>query len=213
MFDLDGTLIDSKIAILESAKRTLRSLRINSISDNQIIESIGVPIQKLFETKLSGNELSYAVSEFQRDLLETGAKSTKVYPGIKTTLNELSDSNIKMAVVTNKPTRLAKSILLDLGLESYFHLIVGLDSGRSPKPSGQMLLETMQFFAPLQCAFMVGDRAEDINAARDARVKSILIIHEDHQTQNSMHSDPDYTLNNLMHLPKLILGRDVDADQ
>jgi phosphoglycolate phosphatase len=213
MFDLDGTLIDSKIAILESASRTLKLLKIYSISDNQIIESIGLPIQKLFETKISGDDLSFAVRQFQKDLLETGAKLTQVYPGVKTVLNELSNSGVKMAVVTNKPTRLAKSILYDLGLDSFFHLTVGLDIGRLPKPSGQMLLETMQFFAPLNSAFMVGDRAEDVNAARLAGIKSILIVHADHQIQNSIHAEPDYTLDGLAHLPKLILGSHSGTDQ
>lgn len=213
MFDLDGTLIDSKIAILESANRTLRRFKINSISDNQIIASIGLPIQKLFETKMSGDDLSFAIRHFQKDLLETGAKLTQVYPGVKTVLNELTNSGVKMAVVTNKPTRLAKSILCDLGLDSFFHLTVGLDVGRLPKPSGQMLIETMKFFTPLKSVFMVGDRAEDVNAARLVGVTSILIVHADHQIQNSIHSEPDYTLDGLAHLPKLILGSHIDADQ
>jgi phosphoglycolate phosphatase len=205
MFDLDGTLIDSKIAILKSAKRILQSMDVHSISDHQIIESIGLPIKTLFETKLSGKKLSAAVSEFQKDLLATGASSTRIYPEVQSALAKLLNSGVKTAVVTNKPTKLAEEILLNLKLDSYFQFIIGLGSGLLPKPNSQMLVETMNFFGSPRETYMIGDRMEDIQAAKYAGVKSILIMHEDHLESVSKGSNPDYTLTSFKHLPNLIL--------
>ena len=205
MFDLDGTLIDSKVAILNSAKRILHSLNIYSINDDQIIESIGLPIKTLFETELSGKKLSLAVSKFQKDLLVTGASSTIIYPDVQNVLTELIKSGVKTAVVTNKPTKLAKVILLNLKLDNYFQFIIGLGRGLLPKPSGQMLVKTMYFFGSPSETYMIGDRMEDIQAAKCAGVKSILIKHKDHIERVSEGSSPDYTLTSFKQLPNLIL--------
>jgi phosphoglycolate phosphatase-like HAD superfamily hydrolase len=205
MFDLDGTLIDSKVAILKSAKRILHSLDVYSISDDQIVESIGLPIKTLFETKLSGKKLSVAVSNFQKDLLATGAGSTRIYPEVQNTLTELIKSGVKTAVVTNKPTKLAEVILLNLKLDNYFQFIIGIGGGLPPKPNGQMLVEAMNFFGAPRETYMIGDRMEDIQAAKCAGVKSILIMHKDHIESVSKGSNPDYTLTSFKQLPNLIL--------
>lgn len=210
MFDLDGTLIDSKNAILKSAKRVLKRLDIYSISDRQILESIGLPIKTLFETILSGEQLSDAVFEFQKDLLATGASSTKIYPNVQYALSELMNSGVNTAVVTNKPTKLAEEILSNLKLDNYFKSIIGLGSGRVPKPSSQMLIETMNFFGLPTDVYMIGDRIEDMQAAKCAGAKSILIKHKDHIESLSQGSNPDYTLVSFNHLPNLILRTRVD---
>lgn len=203
-------MIDSKNAILKSAKRILESLEIYSISDSQILESIGLPIKTLFETILSGEQLLAAVSEFQKDLLATGASSTKIYPGVQYVLAALVNSGVNTAVVTNKPTKLAEEILSNLKLDNYFQSIIGLGIGRLPKPSGQMLVETLNFFGLPTDTYMIGDRMEDIQAAKCAGVKSILIKHGDHIESLSKGSKPDYTLASFNHLPNLILRTRVE---
>ena len=140
VFDLDGTIIDSKEAILNSAIRTLEKFGISNAIKQDILDSVGLPISYAFAKFLSGDALESAVRNFRVDLAETGSSTTYLYEDTMTSLMELQQMGVTLAIATNKHEPLAREVLKQKGIESFFGEVQGADSSPA-KPSPEMLLK------------------------------------------------------------------------
>jgi len=204
MFDLDGTLIDSKEAIVGSAVRTLETLNVLGLTEDEIRKSIGLPIEAVFGQVMSGNQLVAASKAFREDLLFHGIHKTNVYPEVENFLKGISGKGIIKAIVTNKPKDLAVNILSELDLLHHFEEVVGPDIALEPKPSPAMIHFVRRRYTDCSRAFMIGDRRQDIDSARAAGVKSVLMIHPDHESSISAGSKPDYTSHGFKDLEAIL---------
>jgi phosphoglycolate phosphatase len=192
VFDLDGTIIDSKEAILNSAIRTLEKFGISNAIKQDILDSVGLPISYAFAKFLSGDALESAVRNFRVDLAETGSSTTYLYEDTMTSLMELQQMGVTLAIATNKHEPLAREVLKQKGIESFFGEVQGADSSPA-KPSPEMLLKLKLIFPEMELYVMVGDRGEDMMAAKSAGYLGYFI---DHGTvpRDSLQPDPHVRL-------------------
>ena len=204
MFDLDGTLVDSKDAIVDSAMRILKLYNFEGLAESDIRKSIGLPVEVVFGKVIKGDALISVTKAFREDLLLRGSGKTTLYSGVEKFLASHSDKNTIKVVVTNKPKELATYVLKELGVLKHFKLIVGPDITLAPKPSPSIIQHVLRIFPNCSRALMVGDRKEDIEAARAAGVTSVLMIHPDHDFYISAESKPDYTSYGFKNLETLI---------
>ena len=142
----------------------------------KIISYIGNGAPKLVERSMADCKISQeeCLSTFL-DLYEKNiCIQTDFYPGIQEFLKELQSQKIVATVLTNKPQNMTDKLLKKLDATKYFQLIYGPEAyGRKPEPNG--LLETLkQLNIQTQDAFMVGDHTTDLDAAKNAGVKSIF---------------------------------------
>jgi phosphoglycolate phosphatase len=175
LFDLDGTLIDSKEDIARSVNLTLARLQLSQIPVRQVATFVGDGVQKLIERSLrqaSGREpdsqevsrgITLFLQEYEGHLLD----STRLYPGVESVLDRLSWASL--AVVSNKPERLSRRILEGLAVDDRFCVILGGDSTPFRKPDPAPLRHAMALCraAPHE-SVMVGDSPVDINAGHSA---------------------------------------------
>ena len=201
VFDLDGTLIDSKQAILDSAVRTLESFKVTDFDHTEILESVGLPIRTVFQNFLQGEILEKAVNQFRSDLLDTGESSTFLFDDTNSTLEKLHSKGVTLAVATNKYSYLAKEVLKQQKIEKYFDRVVGADTS-PPKPSPDMLKALESEFPQMDLYVMVGDRGEDMMAAKSAGFFSYFI---DHGTIHSSSLPSDLTDRRLASLDEIVL--------
>ncbi len=196
VFDLDGTIIDSKEAILSSALRTLEAFKISNINEQDILSSIGLPISIAFEKYLTGDPLESAVQTFRYDLAENGSSKTHLFADTISTLQKLESLGVTLALATNKPAPLAQEVLKQQGIGSFFQDVQGADSSPA-KPSPEMLLKLKLKFPEMSLYVMVGDRGEDMLAAKSAGYLGYFI---DHGTipLDSLQPDP-----NVRHISSL----------
>ena len=177
LFDLDGTLIDSRIDIANSVSLALARMSLQDVARSQVVEFVGDGARKLIQRVLReaiGGEatpeqvrrgVELFVEEYQRHSLDT----TSLYPCVRETLDSLSWAHF--GVVTNKTERLSRQILEGLGVSSRFCAILGGDSTPHLKPHPAALREAMR-----RCkgepheTVMVGDSPVDIHAGRAAGV-------------------------------------------
>jgi phosphoglycolate phosphatase len=177
LFDLDGTLIDSKADIANSINLTLKQLRLPPIAISRISEFVGDGVYKLVQRTLrevtgsdpedgqiqSTAELFKAT--YSRHLLD----STRLFDGVLDALNRLGWA--RFAVVTNKPERFSRRILDGLGVGGRFCSILGGDSVERRKPEPDSLLQAMRECHALPAeSVMVGDSPIDIQAGKAAGV-------------------------------------------
>ncbi len=185
LFDLDGTLIDSKTDIACAVNLALKRMNLKSLPESQIADFIGDGVIKLIERALRAATnrqpgdapTQKGVALFREEYGEHLLDHTCLYADVKETLGRLAWA--RFAVVSNKPESFCRSILEGLGMAHRFCAIVGGDSTLRRKPDPASLLAAMDFCAAVPSeTVMVGDSAVDIAAGRDAGVITCGVLRD-----------------------------------
>ena len=171
IFDLDGTLIDSKVDLIHSVNAMLRELKRPQLAAETISGYIGHGAPQLVARALGGTateeELKHALQFFLGYYEEHKMDNTCAYPGVPETLARLN--HMGMAVLTNKPERISVRILKELGLARYFRAIYGGNTFESKKPDPFGAKKILgKFGVTAQEALLVGDSEVDVQTARSA---------------------------------------------
>src|SRR5262249_11788878 len=136
IFDLDGTLIDSKLDLILSVNATLRELGREELPEERISGYIGRGAPQLVAQALGGTaseeECQRGLEFFLRYYEEHKMDNTRLYAGVAEALYRLS--HLPMAVLTNKPARVSVRILEALGLGRKFRAVYGGNSFETKKP-------------------------------------------------------------------------------
>jgi len=213
IFDLDGTLIDSKQDLIRSVNAVLVEMGREALHEDTISGYIGHGAPKLI-----GRALGNGTTEEDRD---RGLKffltyyedhkmdSTSAYPGVAEALEELRE--FPMAVLTNKPVRVSNRILEGLGLAKYFRSVYGGNSFETKKPDplgAKKILEELGA-APGQ-AMMIGDSEVDIQTARNAGTLAAAVNYG-FGTHDRAAYPADVYLDRLTELPTLLRNRRDEA--
>ena len=178
IFDLDGTLIDSKLDLVHSVNATLRKLNRPELPEETISSYVGngapVLVAKSLGPDVPSAELDRALKFFLTHYEEHKMDNTCAYPGVPEALRELS--SMPMAVLTNKPVRISVRILEALGLSKYFRAIYGGNSFATKKPDPLGVHTILREFSvrPNE-ALLIGDSEVDVQTARNAGILSAIV--------------------------------------
>ena len=143
IFDLDGTLIDSRLDLVHSVNATLRHMKRPELPDEVIASYVGDGAPALIgralgsearDEKLVRSGLEYFLAYYREHKLD----HTHLYEGIKEALATLRNSHNglprKMAVLSNKPVNPSRAIVEALGLASFLSVVYGGNSFPTKKP-------------------------------------------------------------------------------
>ncbi|MDQ3816501.1 MAG: HAD-IA family hydrolase [Acidobacteriota bacterium] len=179
LFDLDGTLVDSRDDLVTSVNLTLNDIGRVSLPGDLVASFVGEGVAKLMERTLAASlgrapsieEVEYAVEIFGNYYQLHMLDSTLPYEGVVETLSHFR--HLPMCVVTNKPLRFTRAILDGLGLSHLFLVVFGGDSLPERKPKPQPLLEAACLCrTPPGSCLMIGDSRVDVLAGRAAGMKT-----------------------------------------
>lgn len=195
VFDLDGTLIDSRVDLCHSLNATLAHLGESSISDSVIASFVGDGVSNLVRRALAysardhidESRIERAVQFFLDYYRCHKLDFTYVYPGVTEALDLIRQKhpNVLMAVLTNKPVRPSREICAHFGLDRFFFQNFGGDSFETKKPHPRGLLaliaeasaqlRRIDFRAVVSTSevIMIGDSDIDILTARNCKCRSI----------------------------------------
>lgn len=174
LFDLDGTLVDSHEAIYNSAISVLSQYSTLLPTKEEVFKGVGLPIKDLFSLYLDDSMIDSAVPEFRNHLREFGADKTKLLPNAVQTLEKFKSEGVGIGLISNKQTALANSVLEQQNIKTYFDVVIGSDLG-APKPSPEMINLTLSKFSKAKFFMMVGDRLEDMIAAKLAGIRGVFL--------------------------------------
>ena len=173
MFDLDGTLVESRYAISSAVNVTLGRFKLPQLGVAFVQSTIGRPVREVFAKSSQNPDLvDSMVQSFREELAVNGHKLTTVIPGVLQTLEVIRSYGIVMAIASNKPSELSNIVLSQLGLRDFFSYITGPDLVQ-PKPSSDMLVNIAETLKTKVFA-MVGDTEDDIRCAKNYGVKGLL---------------------------------------
>jgi len=168
LFDLDGTIIDSKEGILNSVCYALDKMGREIPDKKDLLCFIGPPLSYSFAAfcGMSKEDSERAVAFYRENYAPRGVYEFSVYPGVETMLKKLSSGGRRLYLATSKPEVFAKKILEKAGLASYFTAVCGslIPSGRDKKEEVISYLVENEALS-LDETVMVGDRSYDAEGA------------------------------------------------
>lgn len=173
IFDLDGTLIDSRKDLTKSVNLTREFYDLPPLSLETVCSYIGNGARKLLERSLPKNiDIDEAAPLMKKFYYAHFTDETKLYPGVAEGLDKLLAAGKKLAVITNKPDEAAKIILQELGVAKYFDEIIGGGGGHPLKPEPNALLYfAKKWNADVKESWMVGDHYTDLESGARAGMK------------------------------------------
>jgi len=177
VFDLDGTLIDSKMDLALSVNATRAHMGMGPLDVNIVSTYVGngapVLIRRALGNQATQGEVDEALEFFLEYYRAHPLDCTKLYPGVKESLDRIHGAGKHLAVLTNKPVAISRDIVEGLGVGPRFFQVYGGNSFdfKKPHPIG---LETLiaESRVPRERTLMVGDSSVDIQTARNAGVSS-----------------------------------------
>lgn len=206
IFDLDGTLIDSRIDIANSVNYTLKQLGLNPLDDKIILGYVGDGVRSLIERALSPSNLHLFekgldtfLSYYSEHLLD----NTFFFPGVTETLKFFSYK--KMAVISNKPEALSINTLKGLGIYNFFKSVVGGDSLEQKKPAPEPVLKVLEDLnVDREKAIIVGDSYVDIEAGKAAGIMTCGVTYGFKIRDAILKAGPDFMIDHLAELKEII---------
>jgi phosphoglycolate phosphatase len=209
LFDLDGTLIDSKRDIAAAANSARLHFGMSPLPLETVLGYVGRGIENL-NRKTLGTEDAQRLAEGLEVLKayyrEHCVDHTAVYPGAKELLGKLKSCGLKLGLVSNKPHEFTLITLDKLELAPYFTAVLGADGVSRKKPDPEPLLEALRRMgvSPRE-AVMIGDSPVDTEAARAAGMRVGLVSHGFVPREEMSASHPDWLVDSLKEFMKILV--------
>lgn len=196
IFDLDGTLLDSKECSVKATKAAFKEMGLKVPSEVVIEHYMGIPIEESFfkmsEQPLDQETATELIRIF-RVYYQTFEESTlKVFPEIPHVLEILNKRKVPCFVVSSKKTAVVKRNLAAQDLVAFFEEIIGSDAVThyKPHPEGINKVVAHYQFDPTK-TIMIGDAIFDIQMGKAAGVKTIAVTWGSHDPKKLSEENPD----------------------
>ena len=209
IFDLDGTLVDSKKDLTASVNYIRYRFDLPELSEDEIARFIGdgalMLIRRALADRASESNVQAALQLFLTYYRSHMLDQTALYPGVRETLDRLSDC--KLAVLTNKPVHFSCAMLHGLGIYGSFQAVYGGNSfdRKKPDPVGvYRILSDLN--GQRETTWMIGDSAVDVQTGKNAGVTTCGVTYG-YSTASFDTNPPDFLIDRFSELEALIHAR------
>lgn len=207
LFDLDGTLIDSRKDITDSVNRMLTSLNLPPKEESLIASFVGSGVTNLIRKSLGEEQESLferALKIFRQDYDEHLLDHTSLYPDVRDVVETLARAKVYQAVITNKPLYFSEKILKGLAVRGYFHDVMGGDMDFPKKPAPDVVNYLAGKFGVEKAKILlVGDSVMDIQTGKNAGVKTCAVTYGFGERRTLEEAKPDYLIDTFGELLKI----------
>jgi pyrophosphatase PpaX len=176
LFDLDGTLIDSRDFLMKLQFATLEKHYPGSITYERVCSQFGIVVFPELVRKYDSAGGQRVIEEFSKAKINGYHTSSPPFPGVLAGLRALKENGCKLGVVTNQQRDPVLNAISHCGLADLFDTVITLDDAAEAKPSPAGVLQALeQMGADPAKAAMIGDSDADILAGRRAGIASVLL--------------------------------------
>jgi len=207
IFDLDGTLVDSRRDIVDAVNFTLREVALKEKSFEEVVSYVGTGVEELIKRSLGEEDkglFKKALSIFEGHFQKHSADKSRLYPNVTETLGYFKDK--RKAVVTNRRSNTAVITLKALNIYGYFDKVIGGDDAGCMKPSSCPLVNMMQHLkvTDKKKAIIVGDMNIDVLAGKNADILTCAVTYGIGKRQDIVKAHPDYIIDDIAQLKDII---------
>ena len=203
IFDLDGTLVDSKRDIAGAQLWVLHQLGVDSYQLQDIYPLIGKPLTETF-MKLLPPSLHHRIAEaaelYKAYYPPRALETTTLFPHVRQTLDALRAKGIRLATATTKLTPGTRRVLTHFGIDSYFDQIQGSDNiPFKPDPFIINKILEEQSWERTE-TLMVGDTDNDIHAGKHANIQTCGVTYGSLSKEQMQQLEPDFIIDSFPQL-------------
>jgi phosphoglycolate phosphatase len=204
VFDLDGTLVDSRRDIAEATNHALRKSGRPELAHDEIESYVGdgAPwlMARAARLGIEDPQTAALVADFLDFYAQHPLDHTRIMPGALEALEALRGT--PLGVCTNKPRRSSLSVLRGLALEARFDCLVAGDDLPERKPHPAMVLEAARRLGvPVADVVMVGDGAQDVRAGKSAGAHTVGVRGGIQAFERLAEAEPELIIDTLAELP------------
>lgn len=206
VIDLDGTMVDTLDDFVAALNAMLADLALPPVERGFVEHTVGKGSEHLIRSTLAeagaaGDRYDAAWARYQQHYTRINGDHARLYPGVREGLQRLREAGIPLACLTNKPTAFAQALLDRTQLSGFFTHVFGGDAFAQKKPHPLPLLETCKALGAVPSqVLMLGDSANDAQAARAAGCPVILVSYGYNHGQPVREVDADGFIDRLDHL-------------
>ncbi|OFI06794.1 pyrophosphatase PpaX [Clostridium acetireducens DSM 10703] len=206
LFDLDGTLINTNSAVIESFKYTFKKHLGIKIPEEEITKTFGEPLYDVMERydKENAELMVNIYREYNEKIHDEFAKS---FNGVEDALNILKSKGLKLGVVTSKRRDMAERGLNLFNISKYMDIVITPENTKMHKPKGEPALKACELLniCPEE-SLMVGDSQNDILCGKNAGCYTCLVKYTAVPLEHVMKYKPDYVIENMLEVVDICLN-------
>jgi len=211
IFDLDGTLIDSTEAIVNSYLHLFDVLEKTPPTRKAIVDAIGYTMHTTLEM-LGCEDVDAAGKIYRKHYNETTCDHTFLLPGARECLEALSAAGLKVGFATSKKRTSAEMLLEHLGVLDFFSCRLGPEDVTHPKPHPEAIEKALAALdVTKEEAYYVGDMFFDVEASQRADVPCVCVT-TGYQNREELEAlKPEAVMDSLTEVADYLLERCPDA--
>ena len=205
IYDLDGTLVDTREDIVRAAQHMVRTMNAPELSFDEVCGYVGWGLHDLVGKCLKSSDrkkIEEGAGIFREHYQAHMLDFSRLYPGAREVLDYFRGR--AQAVITNKPNPFSEQILKALGVADYFLEIVPGNSPYPKKPDPKALFSVMEKAgSDARGTLFVGDSLIDIETGRNACVETVVMSHGFMAEQELRSGQPDFLIHSFLELMEL----------
>ncbi len=204
LFDLDGTLLDTREAIFQAFVHSLTTLGHKVPSKEEMFLHVGKEFSEMVAGVVGSMENNKEIKELMTNFQFQNLHLVAVYSGTAEVLKELRAKGYKLGAVTNAKRGGTLKRLQHVGILDLFDTVVAVDDVDNPKPFPDPVLLALKNIGALpENAVMVGDSHFDIEAGKSAGTKTVRVTYGFHSNEMD-NPTPDHFIDDIKEIFKLI---------
>ena len=209
MIDVDGTMVDSVPDLTYCVDEMMIKIGKNPCGEQKVRQWVGNGVPKLVERAITGkleatpnlDDYDKAYAFFLELYADNNSKKSRLYNGVKETLDYMQNRGYILGCVTNKDEQFTLPLLKALGIFEYFAIVIAGDTLAKRKPDPLPLLYVAEHFniKPEDC-LMLGDSVSDVKASRAAGFDIICMSYGYNHGNDIADENPDLVIDSMREL-------------
>ena len=177
LFDLDGTLIDSTDAIVQTFHHSFKVHDFLHVEDEKIKSLIGYPLDIMYkELGVSEDKIWDFVATYKEEYRKISTIKTELLPNAIQAIEKASEF-ATLGIVTTKTGKYSKVLMEHFELMKYFEVLIGREDVKNPKPHEEPILKALEKMDTFnKDIWMIGDTKLDLISANNAKINSIGVL-------------------------------------
>jgi phosphoglycolate phosphatase len=211
LFDLDGTLVDSREGITDAYQYAFAAMNTKVPSLEEVKPAIGLGLKNGFMHFFDQCEkqADLAIAHFQDRYKERGILLNTVFPGVEQTLHNLNSNEMSVSIATMKVQENAERVIESLGMNHFFDFINGTQVTAKVSKKDVIANALKRLDVPEEekhLVIMVGDTVHDITGAHDNGIESIAVSFGYGDDQEIKAENPKHICHSFEEVEKALLG-------
>lgn len=205
-FDFDGTLADTRGAVVATVEQTLRELGVPALAREAIVTRMGLPLGDVFVAAgMPADGVAAAVLHYRR-IFPSHSRSIALFPGALACLEELAGAGVRLGITSSRGRESLAVLIEQLEIGACFVEVLGDEDAVHKKPAPHLVLELGRRLRVTPARMLVvGDTVFDVEMGHAAGARTCAVSHGSHDVARLRAANPTFVIDSFAELLRLVV--------